>query len=222
MKKLVTSLKEMKKSLLITLCVVFTFSLVFMILGITLAATGEWKTPPKEHTLALNGEGYNVMRLVGTGNKIKRGTDLHFQILLQDNFLGTPVVKVNNSVITPNENDVYSIWNVKSNKTINVSGLLHMPRLGTPSNLEINGTMLSWADVDNATSYTVCIMWSGLDDTSDNSIEMEATHIVNKTHYDLSALSDTTQYVIMVKANTIQAKYQESDWSDTIHLNCNC
>lgn len=221
MKKFVTSLKGMKKSMLITLGLIFTFSLVLMIYGIMLAATGEWKAPPKNHTITLSGEGYNVMRLVGTGDKIKRGTDFHFQILLQNNFIGMPVVKVNNAVVTANVDDVYSIWNVKSNKTIDVSGLVHIPKLNTPNNLEINGTILSWADLAYASSYTVRIMWTGLDDANGTYIDMEVSHIVNGTSFDLSQLPNT-KHIVMVKANAVENIYQESEWSNMIHFNCGC
>ncbi|MCL2771597.1 MAG: hypothetical protein FWD89_04785, partial [Firmicutes bacterium] len=74
---------------------------------------------------APTGEGFVFERVGGTGDKVNKGGEFKFTVVLVDDciILGcicTPIVKVNNTILTVDNDGVFVITNIQENKTITV------------------------------------------------------------------------------------------------------
>lgn len=213
-------LADMKRSRLIIGMSILAFSAVFMIVSIVLIFNGQ--NTPKEHTIAVNGEGYSIARVVKIGEKadgniVKREEHYHFKVIQHDNYSGTPVVKVNDKAVTADANNVYSIWYVKSNKTISVTGLRRIEnKLETPfpsytTSIDTDNNkviiLFTWASVPHATSYIVNINGT--------------SYSANGCEYTLSvpfAEVEAGCRIIKIKANAVRYQYLESEWTAEHHI----
>ena len=171
-----------------------------------------YKPPPNEHKVVLAGEGYDIVRIGvggGTGGStsgtIKRGDPLHFMVIVQDAYRGTPVVRINSKTVKANKDGVYSAWNVRKNQTIGVSGLEIMPRLSKPELFLLGDYAVWWLDIANAQSYTVSITLKGAP---------ASTHTVITNLFNLP--DSPGEYEVMVRANAIAGEYRASEWSNTV------
>ncbi len=82
------------------------------------------------------------------------------------------------------------------------SGGTESVRLSTPVNLQINGTTLTWDEVENASGYMVNIDGSGKTTTENT--------------YSLSTLTEPGKYNIQVRALGDRKTYSDSEWSQAI------
>ncbi len=92
------------------------------------------ETPPEYFTLDLTGKGMDIVfegdlaeldekgESFRFGGKVKEGVDVRFKVLVGSNATGTPVVSLNNVLIQPDADGVYS-FTMESNSTVGVTGL---------------------------------------------------------------------------------------------------
>lgn len=109
----------MKKIMLPSLIAIVAISVICIFLIDNSNSNTFILTPP-------TGEGFIFTRLGAAGNEIKKGENFKFTITIKDTYTGIPIINVDGSVLD-HDNNIYTILNVTSNKTITISGLSLKP-----------------------------------------------------------------------------------------------
>lgn len=134
--------------------------------------------------------------------KVDSGTNVSFKINISEGYVGTPIVKANDNVLTPSSGQVYSFEAVGQSITVSVSGLsLNQPNYDTTFKVDFYYTIPEWDPVvtnpkiyywgkdESGNSFNNEVAWSDATDTqgsmeliSDNdyilSVELENDYTI--------------------------------------------